>query len=337
MFLYVHHRLCEESVATGRVYIPGIKNTADTFRTQSKAAVLGVFIRLLLGFPPVCRPPRRLEGIPKLTRTTVPSHIRIEALKYMPIYEEMMTNVLTFPRGEDPKPYDANRHERVFECYEWYGYLSMYLAPEEPIGDAADRHYRLIEDLYRATKHSFNSLRALRYLIHTFTSLISFFGDNMPADEKTEAELIIDSYVFLWDKYFNKWLEQRSDQATVAGVVDPTHLSGTSAPPSSHGDQVQSNSAVEETAIYHYKQHVMEQVDSAKSFSGRDATTESNTDGNTQAVDGVTQSSRVVFGRVGGESLVDVVGALLAGTRIVFLNIEGQSEKVRFSLFAPGH
>ncbi|KAJ3380191.1 hypothetical protein HDU92_006140 [Lobulomyces angularis] len=145
-----------------------------------------------------------LSGIPKYPMAS--QFLSMDAVdtlvSLLPFYEKLVTSILPFPRGEDMTALDEQRFERVLNCYNlWTIALSHSPSGESPV-NAVERHYKLIEACYRGTKHTFLSLQVLRHLSHTFASLIKIFGDNMCEQEKIEAENIVASYVFLWEKQF---------------------------------------------------------------------------------------------------------------------------------------
>ncbi|KAI8893149.1 hypothetical protein BC833DRAFT_609421 [Globomyces pollinis-pini] len=131
---------------------------------------------------------------------------------WIPIYEKVVTGIYTFPEGENQTEASKTRYERVLKAFDWWVFAEMAepKAVEDGHGDFLDKHYRLLEVLYRGTTHSFHSLRILRYIFHTFFSLIHHFGDNIGRDEKREAKCILATYVFHWEKQFTLLLDMET-------------------------------------------------------------------------------------------------------------------------------
>lgn len=135
--------------------------------------------------------------------------------KQLPIYEKYVTALMPFPRGEDSTSLDNERLNRVVRCFDLWAVRYGNIVAGETRGNFVERHYRLIEACYRGlfqlskgTKHTFHSLRLLRYIAHTFASLLKVFGDNICHEEKIESESIVASYVFLWEKHFSQIFDQ---------------------------------------------------------------------------------------------------------------------------------
>ncbi|KAJ3412757.1 hypothetical protein HDV05_000278 [Chytridiales sp. JEL 0842] len=142
---------------------------------------------------PGCDTPHPLSGI--LSESTFPQGYAPLGLEQchnfrnlITSYEKLVTALLPFPRGEDSSPVDRSRHEKVNEAYDWWAFL---------------------ETLYRGTKHTFQSLKLLRYLGHTFTSMLALCGDNYSEDERVEAIAVIDAYKFSFDKKINAAVLQK--------------------------------------------------------------------------------------------------------------------------------
>ena len=130
---------------------------------------------------------------------------------WLPRYERLVTSITAFPVGARESRLEEERLERVELVFDWWVYVEMFPARyvDDGIGDIIDRHYRLLEILYRGTKHTFLSLKLLRYIANTFYSLSSISRDSLCLDEKKEAGLAVASYVFDWEKKFTMLLDTK--------------------------------------------------------------------------------------------------------------------------------
>ncbi|KAI9004136.1 hypothetical protein BC832DRAFT_592829 [Gaertneriomyces semiglobifer] len=320
--------------SSARRYLERLADASPpSYQSKAKVAVVGIYFRSLLGLGPLQPPPQPLSGIPTSIAATpnlLGSEVRCELQKYLPLYETLATNLLSFPRGEDVSPLEATRYDHVHECYDWWTLLETSAPAEETMGEAVDRHYRLIETLYRGTRHTFHSMRLLRYLSHAFNSLISIFGDNMPVEEKAEAEATVDSYVFFWEKHLRVKIDlerkarievglERRSQASMfqlgdSSLLPAAKINGTS----SNGDV----NAAEQCQVPH--------------TNGAVDGPHAELDGSEQNA-GVTESKEdldeeigvISVGEVDGEHVADAVGVLIVGTSMCLANNEGDDEKVR--------
>ncbi|KAJ3009815.1 Tetratricopeptide repeat protein 7B [Thoreauomyces humboldtii] len=332
----------QSAIAAARTYVFRLKTTADKYQLFSKIAVVGCYLRLLAGVRADALPPLPLSGIPaKRIPSTISTEARTEMRQVLPYYETLVTTVLPFPRGEDVKPMEVERHIRVMESYDWNVFVETYTASDESLGDIADRHYRLIQSLYRGTKHTFHSMRMLRYMTHTFVSLISQFGDNMPDDEKTEAEAAMESYVFYWDKQYKARLEQdkklqvevkleRESMIDLRRSMGQLHTPPPSAVPTEDSalDEAQDvaarrsradSQAEKLAAAVPVGEQLREQLHDVLRADSVPAGVQSAAGGPFAAT---------VIDVLDGERIVDVVGVLLAGIRMLSHNSEGDEDKL---------
>ncbi|KAJ3207321.1 Dual specificity protein phosphatase cdc14a [Entophlyctis luteolus] len=130
----------------------------------------------------------------------------------LPLYESLVVQICDFPRlgnggttaDEDQTEAKLNRwrHERVLECFEWWGVADGWFG-------SVDKGYRIVETMYRATNHSFQSLKILRNLCHAFSSLLFRLGGNASDAEVTEGMLAFEAYF----KMFKKRYEENRDYA----------------------------------------------------------------------------------------------------------------------------
>ncbi|KAI8589557.1 hypothetical protein BDZ88DRAFT_417935 [Geranomyces variabilis] len=334
----------QESLACARTYLQRLRPTPDKLHLFSKIAVLGTMLRLLSNLPASSPPPLPLSGIPaKTIPSAIPSQARTEMRQILPYYEQLVTTVLPFPRGEDVKPMETERHARVQECYDWHVFCETYTAPDESLGDIADRHYRLIQSLYRGTKHTFHSMRLLRYMAHTFVSLISLFGDNMPDDEKTEAEAAMESYVFYWDKQYKARLElDKKDQVEVKLERESMEELRSPSPVAARPvevleDRLEEFKTEPESAVAARQLVTDVLAPIADELQGQlkasaavvppveRVSVQVPTDASPEAIDGQV----TVIDILDGERIVDVVGVLFAGVRMLCHNAEGRADTLK--------
>ncbi|KAJ3161394.1 hypothetical protein HDU86_007176 [Geranomyces michiganensis] len=342
----------QESLTCARTYLQRLRPTPDKQHLFSKIAVLGTMLRVLANLPASAHPPLPLSGIPaKTIPSAIPSQARTEMRQILPYYEQLVTTVLPFPRGEDVKPMEIERHARVQECYDWHVFCETYTAPDESLGDIADRHYRLIQSLYRGTKHTFHSMRLLRYMAHTFVSLISLFGDNMPDDEKTEAEAAMESYVFYWDKQYKARLEL-DKKAQVEVKLERESMeelrNHVPAAPDTRPVEVLENRLEEfktepegAVAARQLVNEVLAPIADELNGQLKEGATvippvERVTVAAPAAADDAAAASSAIDGQVvtvidvlDGERIVDVVGVLFAGVRMLCHNAEGRADTLK--------
>eukprot|EP00842_Homolaphlyctis_polyrhiza_P006060 jgi/Hompol1/6455/HPOL_002272-RA len=190
-----------------RQYIQLVSGTPANFVPTKKIAVLRQHLHYLCAMLPGSNP---YAGIPTFNSLHVKQSrlkeqiytLCIEIRSCLPQYERLLTTLSPFPRGEDSTPLSIERSERVLEVYDMWVRVEIMFARhcDELPADMIDRKYRLIEALYRGTKHTFHSLRLLRYLSHAFLGVLLINGDNSGLDERTEAECTVSTYLFYWEK-----------------------------------------------------------------------------------------------------------------------------------------
>ncbi|KAI9338097.1 hypothetical protein DFJ73DRAFT_950298 [Zopfochytrium polystomum] len=129
------------------------------------------------------------------------------------VYEKLVTHILPFPRGEGATADDLTRYGHVQEVYDWWVFVESHPSAEER--ESVERYYRLIE-----------SMTLLRYLAHTFASLLHTLGDVASDDERTEGFAAIQAYHAAFEKNLRTALiaeeKRRRDQA----VATPAPASG---------------------------------------------------------------------------------------------------------------
>ncbi|KAI8910279.1 hypothetical protein EDD86DRAFT_204972 [Gorgonomyces haynaldii] len=134
-----------------------------------------------------------------------------EIRKLLPVYEKVLIAIFPFPEGGDTSGLKQSRYLRVQSVYDYYFQVDMptHRFFDESLGDYIDRKYKLIEVLYGGTKHTFQSLRLLRYISHTFLTLIHINYDNMPHVERLEAASAAERYVYMWEKEYERLVDEK--------------------------------------------------------------------------------------------------------------------------------
>ncbi|KAJ3078784.1 hypothetical protein HK102_004244 [Quaeritorhiza haematococci] len=235
--------------------------------------------------------PPPLSGIPpgRPFSRRLPSDIQEELHRYLSMYEKAVTYLLPFPRGCDMQPLEVERHQRVKRAYDWWVLLETCSSSDEQLGDRIERHTRLIQTLYRGTRHTFHSLRLLRYLSHTFCSLIALSGDTMCRNDKAEGLKVVESYVKLYEKHLKEAVDAEVKRRKEQRIVEERRMSRSGTTPVAAGAPPP-----------------------AQPLSGG----------------GEDEARTIAIEDVQGERVADAVGVLIAGVRMLLMTVEGEEEKV---------
>ncbi|KAJ3296469.1 hypothetical protein HK104_001562 [Borealophlyctis nickersoniae] len=283
-----------------QIYLKHLATTPATTYPKHKVAVLHAYLTSVLSSVP-----NPLNGIPPTTITTrLPLSVLTDVRAHLATYEKIVTTLLPFPRGEDVTEVEKGRYRRVERAYDWWVVAETCGGAEEPVGDQVERLYRLIETIYRGTRHTFHSMRLLRYLAHVFASLLTVFGDNMSSNEKTEAEATVETYLFFWDKHLTTTIElerKRRKEEILANADAPTTLQRIA--PNGTFEQPRSPSP-EEAPMKEFAKLAL-------------------------AVRRAASTPDIAVAEVEGEMVADAVGVLIAGVRICLCTVEGDEEKLR--------
>ena len=227
--------------------------------------------------------------------------------KWLPYYESLVLKVSSFPIGSRDSIVQSQRLERVEKLFDWWVYLEMFPAKyaDDGIGDIIDRHYRLLEILYRGTKHTFLSLKLLRYIANTFFSLSLLSRDSLCLDEKKEAGLIVASYVFHWEKKFTMILDTKMKEIR---------------------DSKRDDSVVSRIS---FNSHRMSgQISQLPNMNARvyekdiDSPQRENNNGEQKLL------STIAIRKVESETVEDVVGVLVTGIKLILKQHEGRVDLV---------
>ncbi|KAJ3207565.1 hypothetical protein HDU67_007380, partial [Dinochytrium kinnereticum] len=206
-------------------YLKFMSSFPIAFRSSRRAAVLRFKISELIQSSVTFSPnlsisstsfastnlPNALSGIPKFSKLPVAKsvhhHVVTTLFSYLETYEKLVVEILPFPRGEDITKVDKMRHERVKEAYDWWTLYELLSSADDSPANVIERHCRFIETLYRGTKHTFQSLKLLRYLGHTFLSFLLHARDSVSTSERKEALSVVKSYAYLFEKRLGETLE----------------------------------------------------------------------------------------------------------------------------------
>ena len=83
-----------------------------------------------------------------MNKTYLKPEIYIEIMKYIPIFEVLVTSVIQFPQGEDKSYLGSERLSRVKRCYDIWAILLINKPADEIFQAYVDRHYKLIQVKY---------------------------------------------------------------------------------------------------------------------------------------------------------------------------------------------
>ncbi|KAI9341202.1 hypothetical protein BDR26DRAFT_918529 [Obelidium mucronatum] len=219
-------------IQLARQYTLLLSQVPVSFRPQKRASVLRLLLTTIAnqseknGTPTVVATPSRspvgattlfpfssfspFSGIPHsqiIYPPQVSSAVLTEFRTFLPIYESLVLETCNFPRlagGEDPEKEQLMtwRHARVVELFEWWGMVENCVVEggSNGVWDAVERGYRVVEIMYRGTKHTFQNLKILRHLAHAFVSLLGHLCDSASDLEVQEAFLALRAYVDLYAK-----------------------------------------------------------------------------------------------------------------------------------------
>lgn len=179
-------------------------------------------IHLLLKPYSNVNPPVR--GIPKYTSDYfIPQALYRDLYALLTNYEELVCKCQQFPRGEDATRLECERNARIIECYEYWTIVECGGNERKTEAEILERKKKLLEILYRGTRHTFHSLAILRWISHTFTYMIVNFGDTLSKEDKKEAMSVISQYIEQFNKIFAnlKTTERKKQEELEAMVTTP--------------------------------------------------------------------------------------------------------------------
>ncbi|KAJ3115541.1 hypothetical protein HK100_001312 [Physocladia obscura] len=225
-----------------RQYSLGFAQYPATYRSINRATVIRLYLNTLVqstptlknsaseSVAPICstpvlpfkNTPSPFSGVSRaqiIYPPDIPISIAIEFQSLLPLYESLVVQNCNFPRlarsehevfGEETLSF---RHERVLELFEWIGIIEFCgdSSANGGVSEAVERGYKVVEAMYRATLHSFQNIKMIRHLCHSFASLIGHLCDSASESEVSEALLA-------FKKYFNLYEKRRQE-----AVADATH------------------------------------------------------------------------------------------------------------------
>ncbi|KAI9206104.1 uncharacterized protein BJ171DRAFT_498690 [Polychytrium aggregatum] len=319
-----------------RTYVTTLASTSNSFQTARKTKVYRWYLKMMLSAPLTATGSPNLSasrlnaagdrstadlqtyanpfsGIPSLAFpcADLPLGIQSEFRSCLTAYEGLLAQLIRFPRGEDMSPEEQERIQRYHECMDWIVMSEMSLPSRqaqsvsraEECGEIIDSHYRLLEILYQGAKHTFESLRILRYIVHAFASLIVNFPDVIPKHEYEEAEWAVAAYLELYNR--------KLDDAIQAGQK-------------AHRDEVVEQRRLSQMSAHGAGRPGPDPVHSAPT-SGNDASQPSAAHGHMHSRDSLV----VRIPCLENEGIVDTIGVLISGVRIILSNLNGDEQKAR--------
>jgi hypothetical protein len=247
---------------------------------------------------------------PKSILTLPKEQLIHQLLLWLPIYENLITKITPFPKGENQTILESQRHSRVLKCFDWWTRAYMSGRQEtEGLGDLIDRHYKVLEILYRGTFHSFHSLSIMRNICHVFYSLISLAQYNVSVDEIYESRKAVECYMIDWETKFTLVLDQKKKDAEERKATQMRRRSKTTHTYESHRLSGQITQFFDVNAA-----EQMAKVEER----GEESETEP------KPRLSIEQAERVVVvDDVDGETIADSVGVLITGMRLLLNVHEG--------------
>jgi hypothetical protein len=346
-------------------YLEGFPHTPETGSSNlRKITILYYYLSTLileLNQPqPLCGV-QHLSKVLSNTKFSVEKEGLMKQIRiWLPKYERLVISVMPFPSGIENSKL-TGRAMRIQKAFDWWVNIEMFPGryADDGIGDVIDRHYHLLEILYRGTKHTFLSLRLLRYICQTFFSLVSISRDSLCLDEKKEGRLVVATYVNHWEKKFTLLLdarikEKREQAANTVKIESPyqshrlsgqiSQIPGSSAllyekeresyansnlqnrrnTVSNSNDKNQESLVGDNLKNNHVSEKVLTKAQNTVPedavFEAPETPLKTNLDGDT-----------VIIQEVEGETVEDVVGVLITGVRMILKQHEGNVSMVFYS------
>ncbi|ORX41844.1 TPR-like protein [Piromyces finnis] len=165
-----------------------------------------------------------VAGIPVYSSNySIPQALYRDLYPLLSNYEELVCNCQLFPKGEDATRLEIERNERIIECYKYWTILECGVARKTE-AEVLEKKKKLLEILYRGTRHTYQSLAILRWIVHTFTYMVVNFGDNLSREDKREAMASIVKYIEYFEKIFEtlKITEKKKQEELESMVVTPS-------------------------------------------------------------------------------------------------------------------
>ncbi|EGF82374.1 hypothetical protein BATDEDRAFT_22819 [Batrachochytrium dendrobatidis JAM81] len=337
-----------------RLYLQVVASTPPSFVSTKKIAMFRQHLLYLFELLPPSDP---FSGIPNPDiglNSSVGMHeqfivIYNQIKTYLVQYEKMVTTLYNFPRGEDFTPLLKERYGRVLEVYEmWVKAEIAYICQStEAIPVLMDRYYSLIETLYRATKHTFHSLKIIRYISHTFLFILTMHGDAVCRDERKEAQYVVSTYLFYWEKKSSLILEIERKRMGDQAMHMPATVSNN---PESISQRLYGISLTEDVKSVDSQCLTFSSSSSTKSSlvmtdpngtllpvkSSLKATSNemhlalesvvNHVDSQASRISDSSSTSHIQLLDVDGDSPLDAIGVLITGMQMLLITHEGDSE-----------
>ncbi|TPX36376.1 hypothetical protein SmJEL517_g01456 [Synchytrium microbalum] len=331
--LCVRHAHLDQAQKSLQLYLRFLAPVPDTYLPGRRIAICRQYLTLIT--TNLAKPLSGYIHRPSVG-CGVPVDIQAELARHLPTYERLVTALLPFPKGENETPIEKGRAQRVAQAYDWWVMADSGGGDvNEAVGDVVERHYRLIETLYRGTKHTFQSLRLFRYLSHTFSSLLHAFGDNMSRDEKREAQAAVESYLFIFNTRHGAAIDlERKRREDAMLVIRRASTIGRGSERKSAEEKRKSMERRMMAATLEVgteavsTERVARSVESLKVCNGHSS----------PSLTGLPAGSAstlpdpdapIVVETVDGETIADVLGVLISGMRILLSTVEGDEKELK--------
>jgi len=165
-----------------------------------------------------------VSGIPVYSSSySIPQPLYRDLSSLLTNYEELVCNCQKFPKGEDATRLEIERNDRIIECFKYWTIVECGIERKTE-AEVLEKKKGLLEILYRATRHTYQSLAVLRWIAHTFTYMVVNFGDNLSREDKREAMASILKYIEYFEKIFEtlKTTERKKQEELESMVVTPS-------------------------------------------------------------------------------------------------------------------
>ena len=225
--------------------------------------------------------------------------IKDKVKPYLALLFDLAVAALPFPRGEDIPHIEVLRSHTVELCLIYH---------VKVLSSAADLP-TLIRSLYRGTRHTFHNLRLLRYLVHAHVRLLCDTDGPVCRDEMDEGVSAVEAYLFLHSKLLNKLIEREVKRREDVFTFRKRRLTSIGTPP---GVTPQSGSFSFAAAsnLPSPALSELQMLDQEQKNIDKD----------------------IFVNVVGSETILDFIGIILAGIRIVLLLFNKDEAKLSEAL-----
>lgn len=170
----------------------------------------------------------------------------------------------------------------------------------------------------------------MRYICHTFYSLISISQCNVCLDEIEEAKRAVETYVFHWEKKFTLQLDSKKKEKLKNVGLDPVIRKRTLAALSPYLSHRLSGQITQfpDYSSFSFTQN-QPIIEADEDYEENNLPPLSNGTPGNLGLGVFLQEEFVVISEVDKESISDVVGVLITGMKILLLSHEGNIDLVR--------